>query len=145
MDTNNGFRNPEDSVIQSVLEKSQHVAVVGLSDKPSRPSYQVASYLQNRGYHIVPVNPRLRQALGEAAYPSLLEVPGEVDLVDVFRRPEEVDEVADQTVARGARVLWLQEGVVNLQAAERARKAGLVVVMDRCLFKEHRRLLGASG
>lgn len=137
-----GFSNPEDAVIRSILETSRNVAVVGLSDKSSRPSYQVARYLQNQGYRIVPVNPRLRQVLGETAYATLLEVPGEVDLVDVFRRPEQVDEVADQAVARGARVLWLQEGVVNQPAAERARKAGMVVVMDRCLFKEHRRLLG---
>ncbi len=133
--------NPPDEVIQQVLRQHRRVAVVGLSDRPDRPSHGVAAYLQRAGYTIIPVNPTIQETLGERAYPSLREAPQPIEIVDVFRRPEHVPPVVDDAIAAGAKVLWLQEGIVNEQAAERARAAGLTVVQDRCMYKEHRRLL----
>ena len=131
---------PPDSELADILRKGRVVAVVGISDRTDRPSHRVAQYLQEQGYRIVPVNPRLEQVLGERAYPDLDAVPFAVDVVDVFRRPPEVPVVAEAAIRKGARVLWLQEGVVSEAAAEMARAAGLRVVMDRCMFKEHHRL-----
>ncbi len=133
----------DDSMIRDILENARVIAVVGLSPKEDRPSYRVASYLQGHGYRVIPVNPAASTILGEKAYASLKEIPPEiqVDVVDVFRRPEDTPVIADQAVATGARVLWLQEGIVNEEAATKAREAGLMVVMDRCMLKEHHRLL----
>jgi predicted CoA-binding protein len=113
------------------------IAVVGLSSDPSRPSYGVARYMQRQGYRIIPVNPNETQVLGEQAYASLHDIPVPVDVVDVFRRPEHVPEVVDEAIAIGAPVLWLQQGVIHPQAAQRAQAAGLAVVMDRCIKVEH--------
>lgn len=128
--------------IYELLSRVKTIAVVGLSDSPMRPSHGVSAYMQAAGYKIVPVNPRIAEALGEKAYPSLLEVPLEVrekiDLVDVFRRPEYVDEIVEQAIQLKIPAIWMQEGVVNEGAAETARDAGMFVVMDRCVLKEHR-------
>ena len=126
--------------IARLLKSARTVAVVGLSDKPHRDSYHVAEYLQAQGYRIIPVNPHVREVLGEKAYARLRDVPDRVDVVDVFRKPEGVPEVVDDAIAIGARAVWMQEGVVNNAAAEKARSAGLKVVMNRCMLKEHRRL-----
>lgn len=128
--------------IERILRDARTIAVVGLSPNPDRPSYAVASYLQRQGYRIVPVNPTVDRVLGERSYPDLRAVPEKIDVVDVFRRPEEVPQVVEQAIQVGARVLWMQEGIVNEEAATAARQAGLQVVMDRCMLREHRRLLG---
>lgn len=128
--------------IYELLSRAKTIAVVGLSDSPMRPSHGVAAYMQAAGYKIIPVNPQITEALGENPYPSLLQIPLEVaqkiDLVDVFRRPEHVDEIVEQAIQLKIPAIWLQEGVINERAAERARKAGIFVVMDRCVLKEHR-------
>jgi predicted CoA-binding protein len=116
------------------------IAVVGLSDKPDRPSHGVAAYMQSAGYRIIPVNPAVKEVLGEKSYSSLKEIPENVDLVDVFRKPEAVPEIVEDAIAIGAKAVWMQEGVVHNAAADRARAAGLQVVMDRCILKEHRRI-----
>ena len=128
--------------IEQILREARSIAVVGLSPKPDRPSYGVASYLQSQGYRIIPVNPTVEEVLGEKSYPNLGAVPEPIDGVDIFRRSEEVPPVIEEAIAVGARAIWLQEGVVNQAAADRARAAGLPVVMDRCMLKEHRRLFG---
>ena len=124
--------------IARLLKKSKTIAVVGLSDSPLRPSYGVAAYMQHHGYRIIPVNPTIRGALGEKAVASLSEISEPVDIVDVFRRSEFVADVVDEAIRLKLPAVWLQEGVIDEQAAERARKAGLFVVMDRCILKEHR-------
>jgi len=124
--------------IYDLLARAKTIAVVGLSDSPLRPSYGVSAYMQSQGYRIIPVNPQITEALGEKAYPSLLEAPGDIDVVDVFRRPEFVDEIVDQAIQRNIPALWLQEDVINQPAAEKARQAGMFVIMDRCILKEHR-------
>jgi uncharacterized protein len=128
--------------IRELLAKVKTIAVVGLSDSPMRPSHGVSAYLQAQGYRIVPVNPQIAEALGEKSYQSLLEVPEKIDLVDVFRRPEFVDEIVEQAIQLKIPAIWLQEDVINKRAAERARKAGMFVVMDRCILKEHRARFG---
>jgi predicted CoA-binding protein len=133
---------PESDPIYELLSRARTIAVVGLSDSPLRPSHGVAAYLQSQGYSIIPVNPQISEALGEKSYPSLLEVPGKIDLVDVFRRPEYVDEIVEQAIQLKIPAIWLQEDVINERAAERARKAGMFVVMDRCILKEHRARFG---
>ena len=136
----------ESDPIYELLSRVKTIAVVGLSDSPMRPSHGVSAYMQAEGYKIIPVNPRVAEALGEKAYPSLLEVPLEVreriDLVDVFRRPEYVDEIVEQAIQLKIPAIWMQEGVVNERAAEKARKAGMFVVMDQCVLKEHRARFG---
>jgi predicted CoA-binding protein len=124
--------------IYDLLTGAKTIAVVGLSDSPLRPSHGVSAYLQSQGYKIIPVNPQIPEALGEQAYPSLLDVPGKIDIVDVFRRPEYVEEIVDQAIQLKVPAIWMQEGVINERAAEKARKAGMFVVMDRCILKEHR-------
>lgn len=124
--------------IADVLKKAKTIAVVGLSSSPLRPSYGVAAYLQQHGYRIIPVNPEIRGALGEKAYPSLLDVPEKIDIVDIFRRPEFVSEVVDKAIKLSVPAIWMQEDVVHEDAAEKARRAGIFVVMDRCILKEHR-------
>lgn len=124
-------------LLRDILTRSKVIAVVGLSSKPHRPSYGVARYLQTVGYRIIPVNPNEKEVLGEKSYARLEDVPIKVDIVDVFRRSELVPPVVESAIAVGARTLWLQEGVVHEEAATRARAAGLDVVMDRCVLKEH--------
>lgn len=114
------------------------IAVVGLSEDPLRPSYGVSAYLQRAGYRIIPVNPSAAEILGEKCYASLRDIPGKVDLVDVFRKSEVVGPIAEDAVDIGAKYLWLQEGVINPAAAEKAALAGVQVVMDKCMLKEHR-------
>lgn len=122
-----------------VLKKAKNVAVVGLSSSPLRPSYGVAAYLQTHGYRIIPVNPKIHGALGEKAYPTLAEVPEKIDIVNVFRRSEFVPELVDEVLRLQLPVLWMQEDVVHEEAAQKARAAGVFVVMDRCILKEHRK------
>jgi predicted CoA-binding protein len=124
--------------IGELLKRSKTIAVVGLSDSPLRPSYGVSAYMQSHGYRIIPVNPGIRGALGEKAVPSLAGVSEKIDIVDVFRRSEFVPEVIDEAIRLKVPAIWLQEGVVHEEAAEKARKAGIFVVMDRCILKEHR-------
>lgn len=128
-------------MIPDLLRKSHVIAVVGLSSKKFRPSYGVAEYMQKEGYRIIPVNPNETEVLGEKAYARLEDVPGQVDIVDIFRRSEFVAPLVDEAIRRGASAVWMQEGVVNEEAAEKARAAGLAVVMDRCILKEHSRYL----
>ncbi len=128
--------------IYELLSRAKTIAVVGLSDSPMRPSHGVSAYMQVRGYKIIPVNPQIEEALGEKSYPSLLDVPEKIDLVDVFRRPQFVDEIVEQAIQLKIPAIWLQEDVINERAAERARKAGMFVVMDRCILKEHRARFG---
>ena len=124
--------------IADVLKKSKTIAVVGLSPSPFRPSYGVAAYLQTHGYRIIPVNPTVGEVLGQKSYRSLRDIPGKVDIVNIFRRSENVPSVVDEAIAIQAPVVWMQEGVVHEKAAETARRAGLFVVMDLCILKEHR-------
>ena len=131
------FQNPPGADGKRLLETAKTIAVVGLSPKQDRPSNGVSRGLQHFGYKIVPVNPGQSEVLGEKCYPDLLSVPDGIDLVDVFRAPEYVDEVVDQCIARKFPALWLQEGVVNEKAAERARAAGMLVIMDRCIYKDY--------
>lgn len=126
--------------IPDLLHNSRTIAVVGLSGKRFRPSYGVSEYMRRAGYRIIPVNPNEKEVLGEKCYATLDEVPEPVDIVDIFRRSEFVPEVVDAAIRKGARAIWMQEGVVHEEAAAKARAAGLEVVMDRCILKEHRRL-----
>ena len=126
--------------IPELLRSSRTIAVVGLSGKRFRPSYGVTEYMQRNGFRIVPVNPHETAVLGEKSYPNLDSVTGRVDIVNIFRRPEFVPEIVESAIRIGARAVWMQEGVVHEAAAERARAAGLMVVMDRCILKEHRRM-----
>ena len=127
------------ALIPDLLRKSRVIAVVGLSSKKFRPSYGVAEYMQREGYRIIPVNPNEAEVLGEKAYARLEDVPEQVDIVDIFRRSEFVPSVVEDAIRMGASAVWMQEGVVHEQAAEKARAAGLAVVMDRCILKEHSR------
>jgi predicted CoA-binding protein len=128
--------------IADLLRHARNIAVVGLSANPLRPSHGVSAYMQAQGYHIIPVNPRIDEALGEKSYPSLLQVPEKIDLINVFRRPEFVDEIVDQAIQLKIPAIWLQEDVINHRAAEKARRAGIFVVMDQCILKEHRARFG---
>jgi hypothetical protein len=124
--------------IYEILQRAKTIAVVGLSDNPLRPSHGVAAYLQSQGYRIIPVNPEIKGSLGEMAYPSLLDVPEKVDIVDIFRRPEFVEEVVDQAIQLKIPAVWMQEEIIHEKAAQKARAAGIFVVMDRCILLEHR-------
>ncbi len=126
--------------IAELLTSARTIAVVGLSSRRARPSYSVSEYMQSAGYRIIPVNPQESEVLGEKAYPDLDSVPVPVDIVDIFRRSEYVAEVVEAAIRIGAKAVWMQEGVVHEDAAERARAAGLTVVMDRCILKEHRKM-----
>jgi len=123
-----------------ILNSSRVVAIVGLSPKPDRPSHIVAGYLKEKGYKIIPVNPGIKQILGESCYPDLVSIPEPVDVVDIFRRSEEVPAIVDEAIKIGAKAVWMQEGVVNEEAASRAREGGLLVVMNKCMRKEHQKL-----
>jgi uncharacterized protein len=133
---------PSDAELASILGSARTIAVVGLSSKPSRPSHEVAAYLQGKGYRIVPVNPNETDVLGERAFASLLDVDVPVDAVDVFRRAEHTPEIARQAVQVGAKVLWLQEGIVNEEAYRIATEGGLEVVMGACMMRTRERLEG---
>jgi len=130
---------PKTDDIGELLKRAKTIAVVGLSSSPLRPSYGVAAYLQHHGYRIIPVNPQIKGALGEKAYASLKDVPEKIDIVDIFRRPEFVPEIVEQAIALKIAAIWMQEDVIHNEAAEKARKAGAFVVMDRCMLKEHRK------
>lgn len=131
-----------DKEITELLRTARTIAVVGLSSNPLRPSMGVSRFLQRQGYRIIPVNPNETEVLGERAYASVKDVPEEIDIVDIFRRPARVPEVVDAALEKGARCIWMQEGVINHEAANKAEAAGIPVVMDRCILKEMSRLLG---
>ncbi|HWY55130.1 MAG TPA: CoA-binding protein [Terriglobales bacterium] len=134
--------SPQPDAIADLLKRSKTIVVVGLSNSPLRPSHGVSAYMQSNGYHIIPVNPEIKGALGEKAYASLLEVPEKIDIVNIFRRPEFVEEIVDQAIQLKLPAIWMQEEVINEKAAEKARKAGIFVVMDRCILKEHKARFG---
>ncbi len=133
---------PEADAIADLLRRSKTIAVVGLSNSPLRPSHGVSAYMQTSGYRIIPVNPNIRGALGEKAYASLLDVPEKIDIVNIFRRPEFVEEAVDQAIQIKVPAIWMQEEVINERAAEKARKAGIFVIMDSCILKEHKARFG---
>lgn len=124
--------------ITELLKRSKTIAVVGLSNNPLRPSHGVTAYMQSHGYRIVPVNPNIDECLGERAYPSLRDVPEKIDIVNIFRRPEFVEEIVDEAIRLKVPAIWMQEDVIHEKAAEKARQAGIFVVMDLCILKEHR-------
>jgi len=130
--------------ISEILLSARTIAVVGLSGKRYRPSYGVAEYLKRAGFRIIPVNPEETEVLGEKCYPDLDSVPEPIDVVDIFRRSEFVPEIVEAAIRKSAKVVWMQEGVIHEEAAHRAEAAGLTVVMDRCILKDHRRLAYAS-
>jgi hypothetical protein len=129
--------------IGGILQTARTIAVVGLSPKRYRPSYGVAEYMQRSGYRIIPVNPLETEILGEKCYPDLDSVPVAIDIVDIFRRPEHVPAIVEAAIRKGAKAVWMQEGVIHEEAAKKAVDAGLAVVMDRCILKDHRRLIHA--
>ncbi len=124
-----------------ILKEFRNVAVVGLSYDSERTSYKVASYLAEHGYNIIPVNPNAQEILGRTSYPDLSSIPEKVDVVEIFRRPEDVGPVVEEAIKVGARAVWMQEGIANEEAAARARGAGLLVVMDKCMLREHQRMI----
>jgi predicted CoA-binding protein len=124
--------------ITDILQRAKTIAVVGLSNNPLRPSHGVAAYLQSQGYRIIPVNPNIDSSLGGKAYPSLLDVPEKIDIVNIFRRSEFVEPVVDQAIQLKVPAVWMQEEVIHEKAAQKARQAGIFVVMDRCILVEHR-------
>lgn len=134
------WSNPDSEELEILLERSRRIAVVGLSSDPSRPSNGVAAYLLSQGYEVIPVNPNETAPLGLAAYPDLGSIPGKVDIIDVFRRAEYTPEIVRQAIALGAPAVWLQEGIVSLEAYQLAKESGLTIVMNRCILKEHSRL-----
>jgi len=133
---------PDSDPIADLLKRSRTIAVVGLSNSPMRPSHGVSAYMQTQGYRIIPVNPTIHGSLGERSYASLLEVPEKIDIVNIFRRPEYVEEIVDQAIRLKIPAIWMQESVIHEKAAEKARRAGIFVIMDRCILKEHRARFG---
>jgi len=123
--------------IRDLFQRAKTIAVVGLSDNPLRPSHGVAAYMQLHGYEIIPINPTIGEVLGEKSYASLSDVPEKIDIVNIFRRPEFVEEIVDEAIRLNIPAVWMQEGVINQRAAEKARKAGIFVAMDLCILKEH--------
>jgi uncharacterized protein len=136
-----GWQNPSPDKIRELLRRAKTVAVVGLSSNPERASHGVARYLQEHGYHIIPVNPRETEVLGEKAYPDLKSVPLPVDIVDVFRSSDAALPITEEAIAIGASAVWLQESVISTDAFKKGEEAGLIMVMDRCIYKEHVRLI----
>jgi uncharacterized protein len=132
------FENPDAAARCALLKKINTIAVVGLSPNPSRPSYGVAQALQGFGFRVIPVHPAAREILGERVYPSLADVPEHIDLVDVFRNAEHIDGVVDECLALGLQAIWIQEGIVNEPAAARAQAGGMMVIMDRCIYRDYR-------
>ncbi len=143
--TGESFENPSEVELRALLERTRRIAVVGLSPKPHRDSHRVSLYMQECGYEIIPIYPREERILGAQVYRRVQDVPGGVDLVDVFRRSEALPEVTEDMLAAGAPAIWFQLGCVHAGAAARAREQGVQVVMDRCLMVDHARLLGSSG
>ena len=135
------MKEKRSSVENRILGEFRNIAVVGLSANSKRPSYRIASYLAEQGYNIIPVNPNAQEVLGKKSYPDLSSIPETVDVVEIFRRSEDVMPVVEEAIKIGAKAVWMQEGIVNEEAAARARGAGLLVVMDKCMFKEHQRLI----
>jgi predicted CoA-binding protein len=129
---------PQTDPVTELLRRAKVIAVVGLSDNPLRPSYGVSAYMQSHGYRVIPVNPQIESCLGEKAYASLLDVPENIDIVNIFRRPQFVEEIVDQAIELQVPAVWMQEEVMHQKAAEKARGAGMFVVMDLCILKEHR-------
>ena len=128
---------PQADPVTELLRNAKVIAVVGLSDNPLRPSYGVTAYMQGQGYRIIPVNPQIESCLGEKAYASLLDVPEKIDIVNIFRRPEFVEEIVDEAIQLKVPAIWMQEDVIHEKGADKARRAGIFVVMDRCILKEH--------
>jgi predicted CoA-binding protein len=133
---------PDTDPVTGLLKRSRTIAVVGLSNSPLRPSHGVSAYMQTQGYRVIPVNPKIQGSLGEKAFASLLDVPEKIDIVNIFRRPEFVEEIVDQAIRLKVPAIWMQESVVHEKAAEKARKAGIFVIMDRCILKEHKPRFG---
>lgn len=133
------YQNPSDDQIKEILQKYKKVAVVGLSSDETRPSNMVARYLQGKGFKIIPVNPNENEILGEKAYPNLSAIPEKVEIVDIFRRPDQVPPIIDEAIKIGALVVWMQEGIINHPSALKATQNGIVVVMDKCMLKECRK------
>ncbi len=125
------------NIMEKIFNDNKTIAIVGLSSNPTRPSYSVARYLQSQGYKIIPVNPNEKEILGEKSYPDLISIPDKIDIVDIFRRSEDVPPVVEQAIKIKAKVIWMQEGIVNEESAKKASDAGLTVVMDKCMYKEH--------
>ncbi len=136
------YQEPDIPTLRRILKENRVIAVVGISAHWYRPSYFAAKYMQDHGYRVIPVNPSYREVLGQRCYPSLLDIPEKVDIVDCFRKSADIPPLADQAIAIGAKVLWMQIGVIHEEAAEKALAAGLEVVMDRCVKIEHARLFG---
>ena len=130
-------QNATSEEIERILETSKRIAVVGISRKEERPSHWISLYLRDHGYDVVGVNPGYKDVAGIPVYPSLSDVPGDIDLVDIFLRPERIPPVVDQAIAKKVKAVWMQEGIVNNEAANRARAAGITVVMNKCIYKEH--------
>ncbi|MDP2360159.1 MAG: CoA-binding protein [bacterium] len=139
-----GFSNPALAEIRTLLQSIHSIAVVGLSDNPARPSHRVAAYLQAAGYQILPINPMIREALGQPAWPDLAALPGPVDCVCIFRRGEEAPAIIEAAIGKVTRLVWMQDQVVSLPAALRAREAGLAVVMNDCMLRRHQSLIGLT-
>jgi hypothetical protein len=131
-----------DQMMKEILLSAKTVASVGLSSNQEKESYWIVSYLKEQGYHIIPVNPTATEILGEKVYPNLSAIPEKVDVVQIFRKPEDVPPVVEEAIKIGAKVVWMQEGIVNEEAAQKARAAGLLVVMNACMRATHRRLIG---
>lgn len=132
----------DDQTMKDILLSAKTIASVGVSSNPGKESFWIVRYLKDQGYRIIPVNPTAEEILGEKAYPDLESVPEKIDVVQVFRKPEDVPPVVDSAINAGAKVVWMQEGIVNEEAAQKARQAGLQVVMDACMRVTHRRLIG---
>ena len=137
-------KNATPDEIRAILKAAKRVAVVGHSDRPERDSYRVGRYLADQGYEVFPVNPRAASTEGIRFYPDLASVPGPIDVVDIFRRVETIPAIVDEAIRIGAKVIWMQEGLAHNAAAEKARSAGLSVVMSRCMMRDHRALIGAT-
>ena len=129
---------------EKILTECHNIAVVGASSNPERDSYKVASYLMEHGYHVIPVNPNTHEILGKTSYPDLSSIPEKVEVVEIFRRSEEVMPIVDEAIKIGARVVWMQKGIINEEAAAKAKDAGLLVVMNKCMHEEHERLTQKS-
>ncbi len=132
--------NATSEEIAEILRTAKTIAVIGASPKPERPSHWIYSYLKEQGYHVIPVNPGQKEIDGDKCYPSLTEIPEAIDLVDIFRDPSAVPAIVDEAIAKKAKIIWMQEGIVHNEAADKARAAGLKVVMNKCIYKEHARL-----
>ena len=132
------FENPDAAARCALLKKTKTIAVVGLSPNPARPSHGVARAMQDYGFRVIPVHPAIKEVLGEKAYARLADIPEHIDLVDVFRSAEHIDGVVDECLALGLKAIWIQEGIVNPQAAARAQAGGMTVIMDRCIYRDYR-------